>query len=167
MAYEKINWKNGTKIADAYVQIGTEKHFVTDAQYTGGTSLDATNLNKMDNAIAEVYNGESWKDANLTSDFTLYSSTSVCKYRKIGSFVQITGQVKTTKTLTSGTIFNLPAGYRPKYEMFFVQQGSSTFKWMCNISPNGNVVAQRYGVTSSIDITTSQWLPFTCMFMVD
>lgn len=47
MELTKIEFEDGQKISDAYVEINGVKHNVTKAQYQGKTPLSARNLNKM------------------------------------------------------------------------------------------------------------------------
>lgn len=129
------------------------------------SNLDTTNKSSIVEAINELAYDSGWQDAILNRDFDIYSSTSICKYRKVGKTVAITGQVKAKRTLTEGVIFVLPEGFRPDYTMWFVQQGSGTAKWLLMLNPNGNVYAQRYGTTSQVDFTTGYWLPISVTFL--
>lgn len=108
-----------------------------------------------------------WLDAQLTNDFSLYSTTSTCKYRKNGKTVMISGQVKVNRQMNEGVIFVLPEGFRPKYSLWFIQQGSGLSRWLLMINPNGNVYAQRYGSTSQVDFQPSYWLPISATFLID
>ena len=106
-------------------------------------------------------------DVQLTNDFSLYAADSTCKYRKVGKTVMINGQVKANKKLTEGIIFVMPVGFRPAYNMWFVQQGSGTAKWLLTLNTDGTVYAQRYGTTSRVDIEPSYWLPMSATFLAD
>ena len=46
-----IQFENGTKTSNAYVEIDGEKHYVVPAQYSGNTPMSAYNLNRMQNNI--------------------------------------------------------------------------------------------------------------------
>ena len=131
------------------------------------TDLSTTNKSSIVEAINELAYDSGWLDVNLNSDFSLYSADSDCKYRKVGKTVMICGQVKANKTLTEGIIFVLPVGFRPAYNMWFVQQGSGTAKWLLTLNTDGTVYAQRYGTNSGVDIKPTNWLPMSATFLVD
>lgn len=81
MAYTRINWEDGERLTDGYVEIEDRTYPVIDPTYTGETPISAYNLNKMDKGIADLYfqPGESFKlDAgnNLVYDTAGYITTS-------------------------------------------------------------------------------------------
>ena len=104
------------------------------------------------------------KVTNYTSNFTNYSASGTW-YRKWGKIVQVTGQVKTTTSLSSGIMFYLPEGFRPCQQVFTIGQGSGVNKWLVNVGTDGSVIAERYGTSSQTNITTSAWLAFSIMFI--
>lgn len=110
-----------------------------------------------------------WKQATLSSRFVLYGETTV-KYKKVGRRVSISGVVKPKSVITGGTtsvpIFNLPSGYRPNFQRYFVCQGTGVNKWLMTIFTTGDVSISRYGTTSAIDIPTTAWLPFDVSFEI-
>ena len=118
-----------------------------------------------------------WHNAELSSSFALYGSTSVVKYRRVGNTVTIEGEVKPTANIT-GTdtpyrIFTLPEGYRPDFRQDIICQGSGNSTWLLTVTPGGDVNFARYRDcslttgTSFQTITTSHWLPFTITYLVD
>ncbi len=120
--------------------------------------------------IAKYEGASAWKDLTLKSEFKLYDGNSVAKYRKIGNFVEIVGTVAPTSALAGSNghdIAVLPSGFRPKYQVAVIQQGSGTNKWLMRVKENGTILIERYGVSSNIDIPTTAWLPFYAMFAVD
>lgn len=100
-------------------------------------------------------------------NFANYNSSSGTYYRKWGKIVQVVGQVKTTTALTSGTIFTLPTGFRPPHQTYAIAQGSGVYKWLVSVSADGRVICERYGTTSQTSISTSSWLAFSIMFIVE
>ena len=118
-----------------------------------------------------------WHNAELSSSFALYGSTSVVKYRRVGNTVTIEGEVKPTVNIT-GTdspyrIFTLPEGYRPDFRQDIICQGSGNSTWLLTVMPEGDVNFARYRDcslttgTSFQTITPSHWLPFTITYLVD
>ena len=99
--------------------------------------------------------------------FTKYSTGTGAWYRKWGKVVQVVGQVKTTESISMGTIFTLPKGFRPNVQSFAIGQGSGVSKWLVNIGVDGKVIAERYGTSSQVNITTSNWLAFSIMFLTE
>ena len=51
MAYQRVNWQSGTKVADGYVEIDGTKHTTVQPQYSGATPINPTSLNIMDEGI--------------------------------------------------------------------------------------------------------------------
>lgn len=134
------------------------------------SNLDTSNKSSIVEAINEIYNaiyGEGWKNATFSSNFTGYASGASVKYKKTGKVVQVLGQVKTTRTLTEGTICTLPAGYRPSMAVYNIAQGSGVNKWLVSAGADGSIGLGRYGTNSQIDVTTSQWLAFSIVFIAD
>lgn len=118
-----------------------------------------------------------WHNAELSSSFALYGSTSAVKYRRVGNTVTIEGEVKPTANIT-GTdspyrIFTLPEGYRPDFRQDIICQGSGNSTWLLTVTPEGDVNFARYRDyslttgTSFQTITPSHWLPFTITYLVD
>ena len=112
---------------------------------------------------------DTWHKATLSSRFELYGETTV-KYKKVGDRVSISGVVKPKSVITGGTtsvpIFNLPSGYRPNFQRYFVCQGTGVNKWLMTVFTTGDVSISRYGTTSAMDIPTTAWLPFDVSFEI-
>lgn len=104
---------------------------------------------------------------DYNEQFTKYSAGTGAWYRKWGKVVQVVGQVKTTESISSGIIFTLPNGFRPNVQSFTIGQGSGVNKWLVNVGVNGDVTAERYGTSSQVNITTSNWLAFSIMFITE
>ena len=51
MAYNKINWENGSVFKEGYVLIDGVKHNTVQPEYSGETPINADNLNHMDEGI--------------------------------------------------------------------------------------------------------------------
>ena len=113
-----------------------------------------------------------WKNASLTSSFVKYSDTSVVRYRKYGKMVFVQGEIKPTSAITgsstSKVIFTLPEGYRPSAPVHNICQGSGAYQWLCVTNASGSVTFSRYNNGSSfINTSTTTWLPFNFMFLID
>lgn len=51
MAYNRVNWEDGEKIADGYVTINGQNYTTVEPVYQGQTATSADNLNVMDKGI--------------------------------------------------------------------------------------------------------------------
>lgn len=51
MAYNKVNWKNGSVFKEGYVLIDGVKYNTVQPEYSGETPINADNLNHMDDGI--------------------------------------------------------------------------------------------------------------------
>ena len=92
-----ITFENGTKASEAYVTISGVKHYVTPAQYTGKTPLNATNLNanfeELDTAVKAIQNTlskiiESGSNSNGT--WIKYDNGIMICYKNFSGTVKIT-----------------------------------------------------------------------------
>lgn len=134
--------------------------FVNNQWYAWATLVNAP-------AVAD----SGWSNASIASNFALYGSDSVLRYRKIGHIVQVEGTVKPATTLSGSatdlTIFTLPAGYRPSAAVVTLCQGSGACHWTLTIKANGAVCFGRYSSGGSYTSAgTGTWLPFHHTFMV-
>ena len=117
-----------------------------------------------------------WITATITSNFKLYDSESVCRYRKIGKVVNIQAEVSpasASNTLNSAnymTLFMLPEEYRPSTNIMTVCQGSGTNIFLTNVTYDGLVTLGRYRNSSSYATnppSTTAWLPINITYFVD
>ena len=63
---KKIEFEDGQKVSDGYVEINGTKHKVVDSEYAGNTPLSAQNLNLMQNNIEEAVDEASQTGGILT-----------------------------------------------------------------------------------------------------
>lgn len=136
MAYSKIDWQNGTLINSGYVEIDGVQYPVTLPRYSGGTPIDATNLNHMDDAIYELYNIVKNVDIDFTTDTTYFENNLV--FHNNLDYVSIRGWIKAK----SGT---LNAGER-KVGTFDDTQIYGSFYNLCPVIGN----ASNYGFGSVV-----------------
>lgn len=54
MAYNKINWENGTIKKAGYVVIDGQQYETVEPEYEGSTPINADNLNHMDEGIKQL-----------------------------------------------------------------------------------------------------------------
>ena len=113
-----------------------------------------------------------WQTATISSDFVLYNSYEVVKYRKFGKMVTVSGTIKPAAVIKGSsdnvTIFTLPSGYRPPRQVAFRCQGSGTYSWLLTITTGGVVRFSRYNDGAKyVDTSTTSWLPFDVMFFID
>jgi len=113
-----------------------------------------------------------WINPTLNSRFEPYYAGVEVEYRMIGKMVEIRGQVKPTSTIvgsaTTYPIFTLVSGFRPVQNVDRIMHGSTVTNWLLRITTDGVVSFSRLvegGVY--VDATTTHWLPFSVMFMVD
>lgn len=114
-----------------------------------------------------------WIDCALSSNFKNYNTDANrrLRYRKVGSIVNIVGDVAPNITIAGGTtqytIAILPAGYRPRNLVTTVQQGSSHSTWMCDVTTTGEIRFGRYRQGAAyVGVDTTIWLPINITFMV-
>jgi hypothetical protein len=78
----------------------------------------------------------------VSSFLNSWTATSTVKYRKNYEGLVTLQGVVSVATLTSGVIFNLPAGYRPSYQRYFnlmAQDGTTYIAVEGSVYTNGNV----------------------------
>lgn len=83
MAYNKINWQNGSVRREGYVTIDGQQYPIVMPEYEGDTPINADNLNHMDEGIANIY-GEELYNGQSTTSTTLSKNVSLFKRIKIG-----------------------------------------------------------------------------------
>lgn len=154
----------------------TDGLYVVRDGYTLSTSTDVTaaslsavNIGGLNFLLSKIEDS-GWINLKLTSAFTLYGTSAVAQYRKIGNLVMVRGQIKPTSEIAaSGTntvMSSLPTGFRPSLDYVFVCQGSSANRWTLTTYANGNLGVARYGTTEFVAIPTNAWLVFNVMFFV-
>ena len=111
--------------------------------------------------------------------FTNYSTGQTVKLHRTGNIVTMTGAAKRTSTLSSGgnaNMFTVPEGYRPVWNVVQRMQGTSHNKWLLEInaaesggtgSDQYEVNLSRYGGTSNAEISTSNWLVMTAVWITN
>lgn len=111
--------------------------------------------------------------------FANYSVGQAVKLHRTGNIVTLTGAAKRTSTLSSGSnanMFTVPEGYRPVWNVVQRMQGTSHNKWLLQIdaAESGGTGAtqyeanlSRYGGTSNAEITTSNWLVMTAVWITN
>lgn len=67
MAYNKINWENGSVRREGYVTIDGVQYQTVQPEYEGNTPINADNLNHMDNQIKYLSDNEIKKAVFSTS----------------------------------------------------------------------------------------------------
>lgn len=157
---KKIKWSTIIALIKTKLGIGDASELTTASkELVGGV-----------NELKTVLNGENWKTATLGSAFLPYNAASTVTYRKKAGFVEIRGAIKPSAAIASGgkaTIFTLPVGYRPPFEMVKLCQGSGRSIWTLTISTAGVVGFERYGTNAYAEAPTTVWLPLHCVFGVD
>lgn len=83
MAYNPINWQNGSIKKDGYVVIDGVQYPIVMPEYEGDTPINASNLNHMDEGIANAY-GEVLYNGEAATTATLLKNASLFRRIKIG-----------------------------------------------------------------------------------
>ena len=112
-----------------------------------------------------------WQKLTLESGFSVYSTGADPKYRVNGNTVTVTGIVKPTATVTSGTTGVkfagvIPSKFRPAVDCQFICQGSGINRWVLSVDNDGYLYVSRYGTNAYTDITSGAWLPFTVSYSI-
>ena len=123
-------------------------------------------------ALPVSFSASEWTDLTLSDDFVVYANNNPANkpaYKAIGQMVCVRGIVSpkeaytstnTLKTIASG----IPEELRPPFSLGFICQGSGFNKWLCSITPNGEVAISRYGTTSNVNVPANAWLIFTVVY---
>ncbi len=130
------------------------------------------NLKDAIQATNQLIEDTGWITATLSSDFKPYGNyaTNIPKYRRVGKMVEVRGMVSPKTEISSGIIMTLPVGFRPGagFNVYQVCQGSGANKWFLNINnSNGELSADRYGITSTGNFPADVWMPFHATFFTD
>lgn len=142
MAYNKINWENGSVRREGYVLIDGTQYQTVQPEYEGSTPINADNLNHMDNGIKEAHDlmeDSGWVDLTLQGGATPRSSDFTYKpqIRKIGKTVFLKGQVTVPAHSSALVIAVIPEDYIAGYEV-----PMKGFTADCWISSGGNVTVK-------------------------
>ena len=117
----------------------------------------------------QVEEDTGWVTLTPAADYILFGASPI-QIRMRNGVVQLMGTVKpkVAGPLDSKIIVTVPTIYRGSWvgDLVTVHQGSSTNKWITQVSASGAVKADRYGVTAYVDAGTSSWLPFNMVWLV-
>ncbi len=117
-----------------------------------------------------------WVDyptANFNGNFANNSDAGKLRMRRVGNTVFLVGGIKKTSgaqpAVSSDTYvgMTIPAGYRPSVNSGFVIQGSGMNRAWMHVHTDGNVYFQRYGTTSSSEISVGTWFAVNCVWACD
>lgn len=110
-----------------------------------------------------------WVDCTLldTSKIDVYTAGNKIQVRRIGKQVYLDGVGKAVTagilaTLTDLPFATVPAGFRPRGNIYCICQGSSYERWLLSITPAGNLQASRYSGTQG----ANAWLPMQTSWAV-
>lgn len=118
-----------------------------------------------------IYEDTGWKALTFQSGFSNYSSSNICRYRRIGKIVHLEGIFKNTNAISSGNSTKMgtisDTTCRPPATQYSVQQGSSVNKFAMSVASDGSIYIQRYGTTSDTQVTAGAWLHCYMTWFVD
>lgn len=103
--------------------------------------------------------------------FEIYSSNSTNKptaKRTVGRVITLAGAFKNTKTIDSTSqvkMGTLPVWACPPTPQNFIVQGSGMNRYLIWLNPNGDIMMERYGsTTSSNSVAVGAWLNIACVY---
>lgn len=117
-----------------------------------------------------------WVNCTLnTETFTRYSNNvPQPQVRKIGKQVYLRGEAKPSTSVTPENdtdtyIATIPSGYRPSQRQQFVMQGSSSYRWLMSVHPDGKISISRYSnsTTANMPISAGAWLCCHAQWLID
>lgn len=132
---QKINFQDTTVLKNPYVIFNDLEYEVQDGTYDGGTDLNASTFNTMQNNIEtaidniqeeinNIYNVD-WNNISYINTYSSYDETSFnsMQYTVLGEQVFIRGMIKSTSINPSG--YNaiagvLPTNARPTKDVYFI-----------------------------------------------
>ena len=88
-----------------------------------------------------------WTDiSSFGTNVKRFSSTTPCRFRRIGHTVQVNAVFGVSANLGTGivTLAKLGPGYGPSAELCTVQNGIGTYRWLCTMKTDGSITAQLY-----------------------
>lgn len=140
MAYNKINWENGTIRQEGYVTIDGTQYQTVQPEYEGNTPINATNLNHMDEGIKEAHNlmsDSGWIEVTVSNGASPRDNTDRFKpaIRKIGSMVYMKGQININAHSANINIATVPEGFAPIYEVSIPNTTSGIW-----VEPNSGII---------------------------
>jgi hypothetical protein len=116
-----------------------------DLEINESIMLEASFLNSTTSPcwnVVSIYKNNVITPITVSSFLNSWTATTTVKYRKnYNGMVTLQGVVGVA-TVSSGIMFNLPAGYRPSYDRYFnflVQDAAAFVQTDCIIYTNGNV----------------------------
>lgn len=121
---------------------------------------------------AMLFTNSGWKSCTLSSGYTVYTSGTTLRVRKIGKFVEVSGIFKnsnasSTSSTTGVKFATIPSGYRPSQQQTQVCQGSNMNRWLLTINTSGEMFWSRYGTNAYAAASAGSWFPYTITYMVD
>lgn len=121
---------------------------------------------------AMLFTDSGWQSCTLSSGYTVYTSGTTLRVRKVGKFVEVSGIFKnsnasSTSSTTGVQFATIPSGYRPSAQQTQVCQGSNMNRWLLTINTSGGMFWSRYGTSSYAAASAGSWFPYTITYMVD
>ena len=144
MAYNKINWENGTIEQDGYVNIDGVRYPITMPEYSGETPVNADNLGHMDDQIELISNYISNRYQSLWTGTWSSGSITVPNSSKYHSFIVISGNIpivcyRNSAGRISGASATTPDNTR--YDRLFAATADGdvwTMNWIKELRHNAN-----------------------------
>lgn len=172
MAYNKINWENGSVRREGYVLIDGQQYQTVQPEYEGDTPINADNLNHMDEGIKSAHDlieDSGWIDLVPTASIGTWVAL---KYRKIGKIVNIIGNAYNVRVV-SGSINNgnafamLPEEIRPMVDLGAHVDGTAGAQGRIKIRANGELLIDTMITQNGALSSDSAYIEFFATYFVD
>ena len=159
-----VNYKEVllSELYDDHLYIGRGGFSKVDINSKKQLNISAPTLNlsiqdvHVNGAAADIPVKTNWITSKWNTGFSNYnnSANNAPRYRKYGPVVDFVGVATVTNSsvLANGSnalIFNLPSGFRPSHDRYFVCQGSGKCIFSLWIRKNGDMEIGRYRDTGS------------------
>lgn len=147
---QKITFQDTTILKKPYVVVNDLEYEVQDGTYDGGTDLNASTFNTMQNNIETAINnvdakidGTNWANLTYINTYSSLDETNYnpLQYKKIGNQVFIRGMIQNSvanPTGYSAVCSTLPENFRPQKNCYFSGNNSDSFITVV-INSNGEI----------------------------
>ena len=112
---------------------------------------------------------QEYEAAELGAQFEPYDAANYPLLFRVGKIVFMHGKLTPTASIsgstTEHTMFTLPRAYWPVADVYQVCQGSTAYKWLLHVSPDGAVTFSRYSGTSYASAAAGTWLVFSATWI--
>lgn len=180
--FSTLDVADGDMTVDEYGSISTKGDIIFNKEKNSNPINFLSVLEQLQKIQLTTDTG--WQELSYRSDanFNNYHENKTPRIRKLGNIVFLEGEITPTTNLNqnftlSHIIFDLPSGYWPSSQCFFLCQGSGDATWLLTVNPAnyhggrgepGEVRMERYrNKTGGIAAQKGNWLPFNVSWVTD